>query len=194
MRTLNIALIVLALMGLAVLNATGQDEPATEQPAASPTGAETEATGDATAEDVLNELLRRRAENPLIEPAKPDRKQPGQALQPGVAQPLGTAPGVTQTKLKREGQFVITRRARMIRSTGGLSPWLLTFEADSDGLADPPMFVMPCRMLEDMEKVVGDRGDEVVFIVSGQVFVYRGANYILPTLMKLAPNMGNLNP
>jgi hypothetical protein len=193
MRTVNITLIVLALMGLAVLNATGQDEPKADGPAAAPAGAETEATGDATAEDVLNELLRRRAENPLIEPAKPDRN-PGQELQPGAAQPLGTAPGVRQTKLKREGQFVITRRARMIRSTGGLSPWLLTFEADSDGLADPPMFVMPCRMLEDMEKVVGDRGDQVVFIVSGQVFVYRGANYILPTLMKLAPNMGNLNP
>ena len=191
MRNLTLTLAMLGLIGLVVLQATGQDEPTTDATeAAAPT---TETTGDASAEDVLNELLRRRAENPLIEPAKPDR-EPGRELQPGVSQPLGTAPGVGQTKLKREGQFVITRRARMVRSAGGATPWLLTFEADSDGLADPPMFVMPCRMLEDMEKVVSDRGDEVVFIISGQVFVYRGANYILPTLMKLAPNMGNLNP
>jgi hypothetical protein len=54
------------------------------------------------------------------------------------------------------------------------------------------MYMMPCQMLEDMERIVAERGDSIVFIVSGKVYVYRGSNYLLPNLMKLAPHRGNL--
>ena len=36
------------------------------------------------------------------------------------------------------------------------------------------------------------RGDAVMFVVTGQVHRYHGANYLLPTMMKLEPNRGNL--
>jgi len=181
---------MIGLTGLTLATAPAQDPSQPTDAAPEEAG---QSTGEASAEDVLNELLRRRTENPLIEPAKPDR-DPQAITRPGAGQPIGTAPGVGQTKLKREGQFIIMRRARMVRATAGASPWMLTFAADADGLADPPMFVMPCQMLEDMEDIIEDRGNDVEFIISGQVFVYHGANYLLPTLMKLAPNMGNLNP
>jgi hypothetical protein len=71
---------------------------------------------------------------------------------------------------------------------------MITFDADASGMADPPMYLMPCQMLEDMEQIVQQQGDSVVFVISGQVFVYHGANYVLPTLMKLAPSHGNLQP
>jgi hypothetical protein len=192
LRWIGLAVTMVLLCGVTL--SIAQDEPATAPPAADEATEKDEATtANQSAEDVLNELMRRRAENPLIEPAQP-RNVTGPAGADRVARPLGTAPGVKSTKLRREGQFIVSRRARMIRATGGATPWALSFDADKDGMQDPPMFLMPCQMLEDMETLTADRGDEATFIVSGQVFVYHNANYLLPTLMKLAPDRGNLQP
>ena len=46
------------------------------------------------------------------------------------------------------------------------------------------MIMMPCQLLESMEKLISERGDRVVFNTSGQVFVYKGANYLLPSIMR----------
>ena len=43
-----------------------------------------------------------------------------------------------------------------------------------------------------MEELISDRGDRIVFKLTGQVFVYRGSNYVLPTLFTLAIDKGNL--
>ena len=180
-----VAALLVGLFSVAVSTAQESDGPAADAPAAASDQTQP------SAEDVLNELLQRRSENPLIEPARPTTRT---TTEPIHAVPLGTAPGVKNTRLLREGQFIITRRARMIRANGGMTPWVLSFDADKDGMQDPPMFVMPCRTLEDMEKIAAERGEGVTFIMSGQVFVYRGANYILPTLMKLAPERTNLKP
>jgi len=191
MKANPLALLLALTAAFAAAFTLAQDPPAEPAPAEK-AGDEAEPSRQ-SAEDVLNELLQRRNENPLIEPARPvDPTPPEPDAEPG--RKIGVAPGAKNTRLMREGQFVLTRRARMVRAAGGATPWVLSFEADTDGMADPPMFVMPCRMLEDMEKIVGERGDSVTFIVSGQAFVYRGANYLLPTLMKLAPDRGNLRP
>ncbi len=151
----------------------------------------TSKAGDQSAEEVLSELLQRRAENPIIAPAKPVAPT---TVGQSVAAPLGTAPGVKPAQLKREGSFVIMRRGRLIKGEGGMSPWMFAFDADTNGLADPPMFLSPCQALEDMETNVIEHGDGVAFTVSGQVFVYRQANYLLVTLWKLTPRRGNLQP
>lgn len=168
-----------------------------DAPAAAPASAK-QPEAQPSAEQVLNELLKRRAENPLIEPTRPDAAAPATpAPAPGTpaASAIGTAPGATTAApLRREGQFIITRRARMVRAPGGGPGWLMVFEADSSGMQDPPMYVLPCQLLEDMEAILQQQGDSAVFIISGQVYVYRGANYIMPTLMKIAPQRDNLQP
>ncbi len=155
-------------------------------------------TGEKSAEDVLNDLLKRREENPLVEPARPTPKNPGTTKpapdRPAPAAVKGLNPQVDKVRLKREGEFVVTRRGRIVRAAGGSSPWIFAFDSDANGLSDPPMYLMPCRLLEEMEAMVEQYGGEAVFVVSGQVFVYRGSNHLLPTLMKLAPNRGNLQP
>ncbi|MHB1156188.1 MAG: hypothetical protein ACYC26_05040 [Phycisphaerales bacterium] len=150
-------------------------------------------TQQPSAEQVLNELLRKRAENPLIEPARPAEDTDARQSNANAAS-LGTAPNLAPGKLKREGSFILARRGRMVRAPGGATPWIFTFDADADGLQDPPMFLMPCQLLEDMEQVVEDHADRTNFLISGQVFVYHGANYLMPTLMKIAPDRGNLQP
>ena len=104
---------------------------------------------------------------------------------------LGTAPGLSQPKLLREGEFVVSRRGRLERSSNtGTS--LFVFDADDADSPEHPMGLMPCQLLQSMESLVAERGEKIVFIISGQVFTYRGANYLLPTTMKLAVDKGNL--
>ena len=171
-------------LAIAVLFVVAQDQPA----------ADTGKSSEQSAEQVLNELLQRRSENPIIEPAKPVITDSAAAGSPTTATPLGTAPGAAPVQLKREGSFVIMRKGRLVRGEGGMSPWMYVFDADKDGLADPPMFLSPCQALEDMEATVSEHGDSMVFTVSGQVFVYRQANYLLVTLWKLTPSRSNLQP
>ena len=47
-------------------------------------------------------------------------------------------------------------------------------------------------MLETMERTVREQGDDIPFVVTGQVFIYRGANYLLPTIVKREFDRGNL--
>jgi len=55
------------------------------------------------------------------------------------------------------------------------------FNPDVSGWRLPPMIVMPCMSLSAMQQIVEARREAVPFAVSGQVFVYEGANYLLPT-------------
>ena len=150
------------------------------------------------ADSALEDLKRRRQSNPLIEPSvrplqgrsKSDVRSP---LSRGLADLAirGIAPGAKSPKLRREGEFVRTRKGRLVHAANSRQA-LFQFEADSAGSPEPPMVLMPCRLLESMEELVFEQGDWVVFIVTGQVFVYREVNYLLPTMFKLAVNKGNL--
>ena len=104
---------------------------------------------------------------------------------------LGIAPGEEMPPLRREGEFVVNRRGRLIRSTDG-GYLLFVFESDTQHSPELPMVVQACRLLETMEDIVEKRGDNTIFILSGQINSYRGANYILPTMMKIAFDQGNM--
>ncbi len=104
---------------------------------------------------------------------------------------IGIAPGQRKPKLRREGEFLINRRGRLVAS-GDATHKMFVFDGDSAAAPEPPMFLLPCRLLENMESLAKDHGDRMVFQLSGQVFVYRGANYLLPTMMRPAVDKGNL--
>lgn len=108
-----------------------------------------------------------------------------------------------QEKLRREGEYLVNRAGRLIRGIGGdvggggvgaASNVLFAFEADgmAPAAAEAPMLVMPCKLLELMEDTAVERGDQTVFIISGRVYTHRGANYLLPTTMRLEYDLGNL--
>lgn len=154
---------------------------------------------DGSAEEVMDDLLRRRREPPpATEPQRPPRAEqvpesvgvpaPTVEVDPDV---LGIAPGQPAPELRREGEFIVSRRGRLVRSSDGAHV-LFVFEADARDAPETPMIMMPCRMLESMEEIVADRGSEMEFILSGEVFVYRKHNYLLPTMMKIAVDRGNV--
>lgn len=140
-----------------------------------------------SAEEVLNELLRKK-DQPT------DVRKPVDAGAGKVGNKEGIAPNVKPQKLRREGQFILSRRGRMVATGRAAQPWQFVFEADKNGMSDPPMYLMPCRYLEDMERIVKREGDAAVFLISGQIFVYHNANYLLPTVMRQVVKRGNLKP
>ncbi len=171
------------------------------QPAA-PAAAETpKPAGDNAqpAADVVDQMLQKLQKNPMIEPAQ--RTNPTAPSSSPLLSPtpkvevdpkvIGVAPGLPRPQLRREGEFVVNRRGRLVRSPNG-KDLLFVFDADGKQAQEPPMIIVPCQILQSMEDLVLERGDKVVFLLSGQVLTYRGSNHLLPTMMKLSIDRGNL--
>ena len=97
---------------------------------------------------------------------------------------MGVAPDLQRTGLRREGEFVVNRRGRLVRVAGSPFP-VFAFDADSASSPDPPMTLMPSQLLEEMQATL-EEDRSAVFIVTGQVFTYQGRNYLLPTMSRQA--------
>ena len=112
---------------------------------------------------------------------------PGGAATPGAPANATSAPsagGDRQTgRLMREGAFVTNRRGRMNRGASG--EFLFSFDGDANGKVDPAMVLMPSMNLAAMERLFDKGGDSVSFTISGQVFLYKGRNHMLPTVFQV---------
>ncbi|MCC7146759.1 MAG: hypothetical protein IT443_09955 [Phycisphaeraceae bacterium] len=162
--------------------------PQVQMPATSPSQ---EASSQPSAEEVMQRMLRRRQEIPVVEPiSQAPVDLPAIGNLRSDRDVLGSAPGQDGPTLRREGEFIVGRRGRVLRTPDGFLQF--RFEADAEASPEPPIYLMPCQMLEHMEQLSEDRKEEVVFVLSGQVFVYRGRNWLLPTMMKLDIDRGNL--
>jgi len=206
----SICVAVLCVTGLS-LPLRAQDQKTTTIGAMQPADAthEPAAATQPSADDVMRQLLLDRREPSLVRPtaSAPDStpsaaetpvKRPsayeipelpatGVTIDPAV---LGPAPGTQRPPLRREGEFIFSRHGRITYTDTGQQ--IFVFEADSQEVPEPPMILQPCRLLQSMEDIIQRRGDTVVFVLSGQVHVYRGANYLLPTMMRITLNRSNL--
>lgn len=198
-------LLALALATILAANLPAQAESATapapaaevptrtfgQTPPPAPSSPQTQpaAPAEPSADEVLQQLLLQRPASPVIAPsASPAAPSPQDLeLQPQI---MGLAPEQTQPPLYREGEFIVSRRGRMLRIPAGL--WIFQFEADSQSAPEPPVLLMPCQLLENMEELNRQRGERLVFVLSGQVFTYHGRNWLLPSMMKLDVDRGNL--
>lgn len=178
-----IASVMVCAAVLVAPNAAQTTQPAQTQPADT----------QPSAEEVLHQLMDRRSENPLIEPARPPMDD-GERIAHQTPSMIAGRASAGQTPLRSEGQFIVGMRGRMVSAADSPMPWMFVFDSDSNTLQDPPMFLMPCQLLEDMEHIVDREGDAAAFTISGQIFVYHGANYLLPTMLKRVPIKGNLQP
>ena len=90
------------------------------------------------------------------------------------------------------GTMVLWRHGWMVREPAGA--WSFVFAADATGLSDPPMILLPCRMLEDMERHALRSSQDEPLLVSGRVTRYRGRNYMLPTMFRIPRYTSALRP
>jgi hypothetical protein len=147
--------------------------------------------------DLMEQMLDQRPPSPRRPDSAPLSTQQDAELDAALR---GLQPDPQRKKpLRREGEYLIDRRGRLTRGLSGLiggeaQNVMFAFEADGNDpeAGDPPMMLMPCKLLEAMEDLIAERGDAVVFKVSGRVHTYRGANYLLPTTMRVAVGSDNL--
>ncbi|MFW6060881.1 MAG: hypothetical protein ACODAQ_11935 [Phycisphaeraceae bacterium] len=169
------------------------DAPATD---ADESAADESDTDDS--DETMQQLLQQRAAPPTVQPQRDEQAEsvPNRVGAPATkvdVDPavLGVAPGEPQPTLRREGEFIVNRVGRLRRSPDGARV-LFVFEADDKDSPEPPMILQECQYLETMENIVQERGSQVRFKVSGQVHTYRGANYLLPTMMTLEMDRGDM--
>jgi len=102
---------------------------------------------------------------------------------PTVDEADAPGPGEFNT-LVREQTMLLSRRGQVTRTTSGA--WLFVFDADSQGLSDPPMILMPCLLLEHLEQRVWRSGASVPVLISGRTYIFDNRNYLLPTAFQIA--------
>ncbi len=105
---------------------------------------------------------------------------------------LGYGPKGKKKLLRREGDFIVRARGRLIRGADGLR-MLFAFDADTKTAPKPPMILLPCRTLETMEDLSKKRHHRVSFYVTGKIYTYKDRNYLMPTVMKLTGGSVNLS-
>jgi hypothetical protein len=93
--------------------------------------------------------------------------------------------------LVHEQTMLLSRRGRVSRGSTGA--WLFVFDADAQGLADPPMVLMPCLLLEHLEQRVWRSGASVPVLISGRAYVYDNRNYLMPTAFQIAREQTPMN-
>jgi len=198
--TQDMLIALLAVMLLAgvvtVAQDTATDDVESTEPAAEQS---TDATDNESAEKVLDDLLGLRKDNLVVEPDSREIRQVEPARtgeevggNSDLDAVIGVAPGGRKPELRREGEYVINRRGRVVRSPSG-NQMIFVFESDGKDTSDPPMILHPCRNLQIIEEMIAERGDRLVFVVTGQVFAYRGVNYMLLTSFRQVHAKGNLD-
>jgi hypothetical protein len=142
--------------------ATGARSDEARDPTSQPTSEPASRAGAATIDDIVGELLRVETARPLVPSPESGADQPGTA------------------GLSAQGDLITDRVIRVEREVD--SKWLLArFEADN-ALTDPPMRLLPCRML-GLAQWEGTRVGKLR--VTGQVMRYKGKRYLL--LRKVLP-------
>lgn len=162
-------------IGAAQLDRYSEAAPANTDPANNNAGAETTPpAGDQSATDIMQSM---RESVPLP-----------RALE-GVPETEATGGGRAMIE---ENTIIVNRRGRIRRNENGA--FVFIFDADSTGLADPPMTLLPCLLLERLQSQFKRGGNETTMLISGNVYAYRGRNFLLPTVYRLERENRNINP
>ena len=109
---------------------------------------------------------------------------------PAIVRPTlpGVAPDQPKVTRLREGDHIWYRTGRLLRDekTGS---WVFAFDSDGKDMQDPPMTVLPSRMLKVMEEATDEGKKPVRLKINGEVTEYEGRNYLLVTYVQTVPDL-----
>ncbi|MDY7107996.1 MAG: hypothetical protein SYC29_05100 [Planctomycetota bacterium] len=155
------------------------DAPASEEKNADD---ETEAAEDESTEDIIGDL--QRAVGPV---ARRPEAESSAAMTEDTA-----VTGAPPADLVREGTVLLSRRGTIRRAGDG--SFIFVFDADAEGLADPPMTLLPCLLLERMDRRIRQKEEYATVLLSGHVYTYQGRNYLLPKVYRIPTERTVLKP
>jgi hypothetical protein len=160
----------------ATIDLNAPPEPATQPADRSPT--------EATAEDILREFQKERPRAVPLLPTPPEDESITRIESPVD----GDMPAVHLP----DGYFLVDRVGRLTQIGDW---WLITFVSDNNPLEspDPPMRLLPNRMLERMVRESQGAARSVEFVVSGEVTEFMGENYLLLRKLMRRRDLGNLS-
>ena len=131
-----------------------------------------------SAEEVIKAFEQDRPRNVAIPPVSTAVAAPKPAEESGKRAPTRYPDG-----------YLLIDRAGRVRQDGEW--WTFVFESDSPSFEEPPMKLLPNRMLE--RAVFEVRGaPNIVFIVSGEITDYQGENFMLLRKLLRRRDLGNL--
>lgn len=156
------------------------EAPAAEEPAEPPAGAGEAEPAEGEAEDPASLMddpdVRGLLEELETEPAAGAGEERSESAQ---AQREAGGAGVP---LAPDGTPVVRRRGRLARMNDGA--WAFVFDNDeADALSSKAMGVLPCLLLERIEREAFAKGEGNEVILSGRVYAYDGQSYLLPTMV-----------
>ncbi len=131
-------------------------------------------------EQVLQELLDKSSPGPMIITHEISDK-----ITVPVVEPVD--PRAKLPLLLRDGDWLSNRLGRLAKDTKGRL--LFVYEADAAHLSEPPLILLPCLKLEQMELLVAKRPNAKLTI-TGEVTVYHGKGYLLLRKVMLQRDMG----
>lgn len=98
------------------------------------------------------------------------------------AQAQREADGGAGVPLLPDGTPVVRRRGRLSRMTDGA--WAFVFDNDeADAMSSNALGVLPCLLLQRIEREAFAKGEGNEVILSGRVYAYGGQSYLLPTMV-----------
>jgi hypothetical protein len=139
-----------------------------------------------TAEDILREFQQ---ERPVAEPLLP--RPSSVEARPRVPRRDGVESGAGARL--QDGFMLVDRTGRISRDGDW---WMISFIADNhpEAAPEPPMKLLPNRMLERTVRETESASGTVEFIVSGEVTDFMGENYLLLRKLMRKRDVGNLTP
>ncbi|MCA9295036.1 MAG: hypothetical protein KC983_00935 [Phycisphaerales bacterium] len=151
---------------------------ATPPPATAPSEASSTEPASEMSDDSIESIMRQ-----LDDAAGPIPRATASAREDERADDAGsTETGDGATAITEDGALVINRRGHVHRDASG--GWRFVFDADAHGQDDPAVMLMPCLMLERIERYSNSLGRNTPLLISGHVYRYRGQRYMLPTMMQ----------
>jgi hypothetical protein len=89
-----------------------------------------------------------------------------------------------------DGTPLVNRPGRVVQ-TGQW--WTIIFESDNADRPEPPLRVLPNRVLEGMVRTSERGAAGLVFLVSGEITAFQGENYLLARVAVRLVDLGNLS-
>lgn len=171
--------------------ALGQEpEPTGPSPASAPStgpmpASQTPPSQDPSLTDpsVGEDLLDQERQRPAPGPVEPDAAAPGQRVIPSVPGVDRLSFAMPNRKFRTEGAYVTRVAGYVTRIPSGEHVFVPDVATDGTP-ADQPMLLMPCQRLSQIQSVA-ENVERVSMLLSGQAFVYRGRQYLLPSTFSL---------